>query len=38
MACMEHVCPKCGYIEFNNLEMPTVCPCCNTEMLHYFDE
>jgi Zn ribbon nucleic-acid-binding protein len=38
MACMEHVCVKCGHMTFNNNAM-LVCPKCNsTEIISHWDE
>lgn len=38
MACMEHVCMKCGHIEFNNNNM-LACPKCKAyEIRSFWDE
>lgn len=38
MACMTHICPKCGDVVFNN-EPVIFCPCCpGVEMDPYYDE
>ena len=38
MACMEHWCPKCDFITFNNSGGPFECPNCGAKLHHDFDE
>ena len=38
MACMEHDCIDCGYMEMDNSRGPSICPKCGGDMRHTFDE